>query len=110
MAGPGATRRGPLNHAPHGSDASMQAKSYQDYLSSPAWKHRRDLVLWRSRGICEGCQSSKATEVHHLTYEHVGEELLFELVAVCRACHEKIHPAPGREQARTRTAGTAGRK
>ena len=26
------------------------------------------------------------------TYAHVGDELLFELVAICRPCHERLHP------------------
>jgi hypothetical protein len=69
----------------------MQAKSYQDYLASPAWKQRRDLVMWRAHGICEACLSARAEEVHHLTYEHIGHEMMWELKAICRACHEKIH-------------------
>ena len=65
---------------------------YDRYLESPAWAERRRLVLERAGGKCEGCRKRLATQVHHLTYEHVGNELLFELVAVCRDCHERIHP------------------
>lgn len=64
---------------------------YQDYLRSPGWRQRRDLVMGRAGGICEGCLTRPASQVHHLTYDHVGDELLFELRAVCRECHEKIH-------------------
>jgi len=35
--------------------------------------------------------SEPATEVHHLTYQHVGHEFLFELVAICRECHTRWH-------------------
>lgn len=66
---------------------------YQEYLQSPGWHRKRAAVLKRARGTCEGCLTRPAVEVHHLTYEHVGDELLFELVAVCEECHAKIHEA-----------------
>ena len=65
---------------------------YDLYLRSPEWAERRRLVLERASGRCEGCRKRGATQVHHLTYTHVGNELLFELVAICRSCHERIHP------------------
>jgi 5-methylcytosine-specific restriction endonuclease McrA len=37
----------------------------------------------------DGCQS-RATQVHHLTYRHLGNEPLFELMAICRDCHEQL--------------------
>jgi len=64
---------------------------YNEYLKSTEWRSRRARVLKRANGICEGCLVSEATQVHHLTYEHVGDELMFELVAICDACHEKAH-------------------
>lgn len=64
---------------------------YSEYLKSPEWRRKRSLVLERANGVCEGCLSRDATEVHHTTYEHVGEELLFELVAICDVCHKKAH-------------------
>jgi 5-methylcytosine-specific restriction endonuclease McrA len=33
----------------------------------------------------------RAVEVHHLTYERLGEERLTDLVALCRSCHEREH-------------------
>lgn len=65
---------------------------YAEYLASPEWDERRRLVLERAGGICEGCRRARATQVHHTTYKHAGDELLFELVAVCNACHERLHP------------------
>jgi len=65
---------------------------YDAYLASAEWKARRALVLKRAGGVCEGCGKAPATIAHHTTYEHVGNELLFELRAVCRDCHDRIHP------------------
>jgi hypothetical protein len=67
-------------------------EGYSEYLRSPEWKRRREKVMARAKGICEGCGDALATQVHHLTYEHVGNEFLFELVAICHECHERIHP------------------
>ena len=64
---------------------------YNRYLDSQEWKERRRQVLNRAGNVCEGCLSNKATEVHHLTYQNIGDEFLFELVAVCHPCHERLH-------------------
>jgi 5-methylcytosine-specific restriction endonuclease McrA len=64
---------------------------YADYLSSPEWKAKRLKVLRRADNICEGCGERKATEVHHLSYRHVGNEFLWELVAICDDCHQRVH-------------------
>jgi len=64
---------------------------YELYLQTPEWKHRRSLVLKRAAGWCEGCMKEPSTEVHHTTYDNVGEEFLFQLVALCRVCHERLH-------------------
>jgi hypothetical protein len=68
------------------------------YLKSPEWQKKRAKVLQRAKGICEGCGEAKATQVHHLTYEHWRDELMFELVAVCDACHDKCHPENDRDE------------
>lgn len=61
------------------------------YLSSPAWQAKRKLVMQRAKEMCEGCGLNKATEVHHLSYRHHMNEFLFELVAVCGECHDRLH-------------------
>jgi 5-methylcytosine-specific restriction endonuclease McrA len=33
--------------------------------------------------------------VHHHTYANVGDELMWQLVAVCRECHQKFHDKNG---------------
>jgi hypothetical protein len=64
--------------------------AYHAYLSSPEWRERRRRVLKRANGVCEACLEQEATQVHHETYKHVGNEPLFELRAVCVECHERI--------------------
>ena len=60
------------------------------YLASTEWKMRRKRVLDRCHYVCEGCGTQSACEVHHLTYNHWKNEFLFELVGLCRACHQRL--------------------
>ncbi|MEX5600134.1 MULTISPECIES: HNH endonuclease [Rhodobacterales] len=75
---------------------SVEGKSYfqrshADYLASREWAERRSLVMDRAAGLCEGCRKARAAEVHHLSYRNWGSEFLFELVALCGDCHDRIH-------------------
>ena len=77
-------------------DAESEARGpaeaeYNIYLASAEWEAKRQLILKRADGMCEGCGLAKATDVHHKTYEHRYEEFLFELVALCHACHVRVH-------------------
>lgn len=65
---------------------------YSEYLKSSAWQSKRQQIFRRSGGRCEDC-GAPAVQVHHLSYEHVGNELLDELMAVCLDCHEQYHGA-----------------
>lgn len=65
---------------------------YREFLRTPKWAAIREKVLARARGWCEGCNEQKASQVHHLTYARVGgNEMLFDLVAICDDCHHKVH-------------------
>jgi hypothetical protein len=71
---------------------------YQDvYLKSDAWRRKTLRVLDRANFLCESVDDkgnrcgNEATEVHHLTYERVSNELLSDLIALCRDCHSKMH-------------------
>ncbi len=64
---------------------------YDRYLGSDLWKAKRDKVIERARGVCEGCGVRDANQVHHVSYRHIFDEFLWDLVAVCEVCHEKAH-------------------
>ena len=66
--------------------------TYEEYLRSPAWLKKRDLVIKRAGGICEGCGAAQPSQVHHFSYENLGNEFLWELAAVCSNCHDRAHP------------------
>jgi len=82
------------------ADAEIRAKwlaRYKEYRKTPEWKRKRALILKRDKHQCQGCSTAPATQAHHLTYDHVGEEFLFELVTVCNSCHKRLHD-PEEEQ------------
>lgn len=63
---------------------------YDDYIeNSPIWDAKRRLVLNRASGCCERCGERALLEVHHLHYETLGHEGLYELEALCEGCHEE---------------------
>ncbi len=63
---------------------------YASYLSSPQWKVLRRQVLTRDHK-CRLCREVRAVEVHHLTYTHIFEESLYDLIGVCSECHRYLH-------------------
>ena len=75
------------------TESLERRETYQRYLCSTEWRERRRLALLRDRNICQGCLNARAVEVHHLTYAHIGRELMYELVSLCSACHETAHSA-----------------
>ena len=40
--------------------------------------------------VCEA-QGNNATQAHHLIYERVFDEPLFDLISICTPFHEKLH-------------------
>lgn len=81
---------------------AARREEYEDYINnSPNWRRLRRLVRARCHGTCEGCGERPMAEVHHLTYEHLFDEFLWELVGVCRECHRRAHgtDVPAREWA-----------
>ena len=69
---------------------SKYSEHYKYYLQSRAWQIKRQQVLKRDNYVCQACLNVKATEVHHKTYLHLGDEPLFDLVSVCGTCHNKL--------------------
>lgn len=67
-------------------------------LASPDWQRLRDRVWIRAGGNCEACLNARAKDVHHITY-HLGRlPPAWELRAVCRACHDRLHDWTGGEE------------
>lgn len=67
------------------------SEEYLAYMKSDTWRAVRAKVIARCGNVCEGCGEHTVEEVHHLTYEHLGTEFLFELLGLCAGCHRRLH-------------------
>gem|GEM_PF-2634752 len=62
-------------------------EQYVEYLKSDAWWVIREKRLAIDNYLCHKCLTETATQVHHLTYERLGNELPEDLLSLCRTCH-----------------------
>jgi 5-methylcytosine-specific restriction endonuclease McrA len=69
----------------------MSMFNYAEYLESPQWQTRRRAAFERARNACTLCPETRALEVHHRTYSHIGNERDEDLVVLCYWCHRKHH-------------------
>ena len=82
---------------------------YSEYLNSDEWQARRVLALKRAAGRCQLCNAAARLQVHHRTYERVGNEMLEDLTVLCDSCHAAFHGKDKRAATRRSEAGAARR-
>lgn len=68
--------------------------NYNKYLESDHWKEIRKVILDRDDNKCQLCSSKERLEVHHNTYDNVGDEKLTDLITLCKYCHSNFHGKP----------------
>jgi 5-methylcytosine-specific restriction endonuclease McrA len=75
-----------------------QSLRREQYYRTQKWMDKRQLVLSRDRYTCQAqlrCQGAPARDIHHVVYRYLGDEPLWDLRAVCRACHDALHDKEG---------------
>jgi 5-methylcytosine-specific restriction endonuclease McrA len=65
-------------------------REYRRYLRSEHWQLTRKAMLKRWP-TCELCRKRKATQVHHIHYESLWNEVPDDLQSVCGECHGWEH-------------------
>jgi CRISPR system Cascade subunit CasD len=55
--------------------------------ASDQWRQIRAQRLRHDHGLCVFCKSA-AEDVHHVTYERAGRELIEDLRSLCKICHD----------------------
>lgn len=85
-------------HAP--GKAPEPEPEYKAYLNSDDWRTRSK--EWREHwGFrCAICYSADRLDVHHRTYERIGEERETDCIAICRHCHKFADKRRKREAAK----------
>ena len=71
-----------------GGDAALSA--IKRYVGGRACYHQFPRMS-QAGNQCELCPNRDSLQVHHKTYERYGQELLTDLVALCRECHARHH-------------------
>lgn len=64
---------------------------YRAYLDSDHWKQKRSIALHQAGNRCQVCNEGGQLDVHHRTYERLGDELPQDLIVLCRNCHQLFH-------------------
>lgn len=70
---------------------------YEEYLRTDWWSIVRITVLGMRGRICQQCgwkwgqTTDRLLDVHHLTYERLGDELSTDLRVLCSVCHAAEH-------------------
>lgn len=84
--------------------AELRAMPYREYLRTPEWQAKRRAALARTGHRCVLDRSHTANlEVHHNSYERLGDERPEDLVVLCGPCHARHHDQPPRGPAGART-------
>lgn len=60
---------------------------YTEYLRSSTWRERRAVKLQQAKYRCQKCGEREGLEVHHKTYERLGNEANDDLIVLCKSCH-----------------------
>jgi hypothetical protein len=75
----------------------LRSMPYREYLRTPEWRRARAAALLRAGNCCSlDVTHIDGLEVHHRTYERLGEELANDLFVLCRNCHRLHHDEYGR--------------
>jgi 5-methylcytosine-specific restriction endonuclease McrA len=69
----------------------LKSLPYESYLHTVHWLNTASSARNRAGHKCERCGAVGSLEVHHLSYERIGEELPGDLEALCSSCHEDEH-------------------
>lgn len=65
---------------------------YRDYLQTDHWELTRASALERAGHRCQLCNGLKGgLNVHHRTYDRLGNEAPEDLIVLCRDCHSIFH-------------------
>lgn len=63
----------------------------RERYESSKWRRRRARALMLGNYKCAKCGARNKLQVHHLSYQHLGDELDCELMVLCHSCHQRVH-------------------
>jgi len=69
---------------------TKQQHEYMRYRESQRWRTLARAVRMRAKGKCEICLRADGEECAHLTYDRIFNELMTDLLWLCKGCHRKL--------------------
>src|SRR5574337_534896 len=72
-------------------DKQEYSKEYLTYLKTPGWQAKRKRTLEFYGRRCAVCYKGGLVDIHHRTYNRLGNELDTDLIVLCRECHKLFH-------------------
>lgn len=78
--------------------ANQYPGTYSEYLLTSVWHYRRNEALKRAGHTCHRCGVKRQLQVHHLSYERLGNEIDEDLEVLCKGCHLGHHAADAKEK------------
>lgn len=73
-------------------DTGEQVLTYKEYLKTKHWLKLKALYSYQYEiKRCRLCGSERRLNIHHVTYENLGNETFKDLIYLCQPCHYKIH-------------------
>jgi 5-methylcytosine-specific restriction endonuclease McrA len=69
----------------------MNKQQYREYLKSDHWREISAEARRRAENRCQVCNSDGELNVHHRTYERIGNERQSDLTVLCARCHKLFH-------------------
>lgn len=70
---------------------SQRKPTYLEYIASEEWTQRRERYFSDRPKRCRACNSRRYIQLHHKTYDRMGNEIDSDLVPLCVLCHEEVH-------------------
>ncbi|SFE68105.1 virus viroplasmin [Paenibacillus algorifonticola] len=67
------------------------AHNYNAYLKTEHWEKIKTFYFVFNSKSCRLCRSKRILNLHHKTYERIGNEKIRDLVCLCQQCHHKLH-------------------
>ena len=86
-------------HAVVGKRRARRRSQYAQYMDSAAWRIRRSNWIAHEEYVtgkpvcCAVCADEEWDDLHHLSYDRLGDERHEDLVALCRVHHDELHRA-----------------
>lgn len=72
-------------------DTKEVVGTYKEYLHTKHWKLLKSKIYKKYKYNCAYCKTNHDIDLHHKTYERVGNENIGDLVYLCRLCHKAVH-------------------